>query len=76
MDKTFTREQYNKAVEKALDKFTDEVLDINCNAKGAIDSFVMGLQNVVFAHMIEKFLFGEEPSNKDVANVNEEKEGK
>ena len=64
MDKTFTREQFDEAVKKASDKFTDLATEKQDGAKDIVAVFVMGLQNMTFASLIGEFLFGEEPSKE------------
>lgn len=76
MDKTFTREQFDEAVKKASEKFLDTLFEEKGDDPDVgLKALAMGLQNIVFAGLIEKFLFGEKPS-EDTTNVNEEKEGK
>ena len=60
MDKVFTKEQFDEAVEKALDEFTDITLSGDeIKVEDATKAFFLGLQNVAFSGLIEKHLFGE-----------------
>lgn len=65
MDKVFTKEQFDEAVKKSLDECVDITLEGDVNVDKAMASFLMGLQNVAFATLIEKNLFGEEPIKED-----------
>lgn len=67
---TITKEDFNEAVGKAADEFTDISIEHADNITDSITVFMMGLQNVAFATLLEKHLFGEEPIKEDITNFN------
>ena len=56
---TLTREAYKAAVEKAQREFSDKLTERDEDATGKLVNFMMGIQNLTFAIMLEEVLFGE-----------------
>ena len=73
-ERKVTREEFNEAFAKASDEFLDISMGKNETPEGAMTVFLMGLQNVAFASLLEKHLFGEEPTEEDTTITNEETE--
>lgn len=60
-----TREEFKDAVKKAQSEFVDMVTNKNETKDGFMTIMIMGLQNSAFASLIEKHLFGDEPTEED-----------
>ena len=59
MDITITRDDYKSAVDKAQEIFLDQISGKGEGIEGVAANFMMGLQNIAFAIILEKTLFGE-----------------
>lgn len=60
MDITITRNDYKSAVSKAQRTFLDHISGEGEGIEGLAANFMMGLQNIAFATILEKTLFGDD----------------
>lgn len=63
-----TREEFRDAVQNALDDTVDIIVDNNPNMRGAFEALAMSMLHMAFADLIEKHLFGDEPTEEDTTD--------